>query len=135
MFLQEAERLFFLQRAKCDYLKLSDRYTKFFHGMVKHNAKCNFIAVVVKENGELSTFSSQVVEKFIRFYENLLGTTAPNDPINAAILSFGAKLSNEQARSLVTPIDDQEIKNVLFDIGDDKALGPDGYSACLFKKA
>jgi len=36
---------------------------------------------------------------------------------------------------LVNAISVQEIKEALFDIEDDKALGPDGYSACFFKKA
>ncbi|XP_052199499.1 uncharacterized protein LOC127806297 [Diospyros lotus] len=97
--------------------------------------KRNVIAAVVKENGELSTSSSQVFEEFIRFYENLLRTTAPGDLIDPAILSFSAKRFSEQTSRLMAPVDDQEIKNALFHIRDDKVLGPDGYSTCFFMKA
>lgn len=38
----KAERRFFCQQAKRAYLKSSDRCTKFFHAIVKRNAKSNF---------------------------------------------------------------------------------------------
>ncbi|GKE14880.1 RNA-directed DNA polymerase, eukaryota, reverse transcriptase zinc-binding domain protein, partial [Tanacetum coccineum] len=36
---------------------------------------------------------------------------------------------------MVTDVTDQEIKNAMFGIDDSKAPGPDGYTACIFKKA
>ncbi|CAH1421056.1 unnamed protein product [Lactuca virosa] len=35
---------------------------------------------------------------------------------------------------MVRPIDDEEIKQAMFDIGNDKAPGPDGYTSTFFKK-
>ncbi|KAL2472429.1 Uncharacterized protein Adt_40565 [Abeliophyllum distichum] len=46
-----------------------------------------------------------------------------------------AKLSQEQAAALVREISSHEIKEALFDIGEDKSLGPIGYTSCFFKKA
>ena len=44
-------------------------------------------------------------------------------------------MSDDQAIDLVRPMLDEEIKAALFDIGDDKAPGPDGYSSCFLKKS
>ncbi|GKD29235.1 RNA-directed DNA polymerase, eukaryota, reverse transcriptase zinc-binding domain protein [Tanacetum coccineum] len=48
---------------------------------------------------------------------------------------FKKKISNAEALSLVEVISSKEIKDALFDIGDNKAFGPDGYSVVFFKKA
>lgn len=135
MSLKEAERLFFLQPAKCKYLKQSDRCSKFFHSMVIRNSKGNHIAAAVKEDGALSTSFSQVVKEFSRLYGGLLGTEAVCEPIDQSVMCMGTQISIDQAGSLTVPISDKEIKDALHDIGDDKAPGPDGFSACFFKKA
>ncbi|GKB91387.1 RNA-directed DNA polymerase, eukaryota, reverse transcriptase zinc-binding domain protein [Tanacetum coccineum] len=48
---------------------------------------------------------------------------------------FKSKLSEEDAMSMVQEVTDEEIKQALFKIDDNKALGPDGFSAHFFKKA
>lgn len=55
MHLCEAERNFYFQKAKCSYLKSSDICSKFFHSRVKRNTKKNYIVVVAKEDGTLTT--------------------------------------------------------------------------------
>lgn len=43
-------------------------------------------------------------------------------------------MDDEAASKLVEKVQMSEIKDVLFSIDDDKALGPDGFSSCFFKK-
>lgn len=64
MMLVEAERSFPQQRAKCAYLKQSDRYNKFFHDMVKRNNKRNSIVALVKESGEHMTSSRKSGQQY-----------------------------------------------------------------------
>nr|GEU35941.1 RNA-directed DNA polymerase, eukaryota, reverse transcriptase zinc-binding domain protein [Tanacetum cinerariifolium] len=45
------------------------------------------------------------------------------------------KVSSDDAMFMIREISDKEVKDALFDIGDNKALGPDGYTALFFKKA
>ncbi|GKA12810.1 RNA-directed DNA polymerase, eukaryota, reverse transcriptase zinc-binding domain protein, partial [Tanacetum coccineum] len=47
---------------------------------------------------------------------------------------FGSKLNNEEALNMVKEVIDNEIKNAMFDIGDNTAPHPDGYTSTLFKK-
>ncbi|GKF71287.1 hypothetical protein Tco_0207401, partial [Tanacetum coccineum] len=48
---------------------------------------------------------------------------------------FTKKLDPETAEELVIPVSDDEIKKALFDIEDNKASGPDGYTSKFFKSA
>nr|GEX17879.1 hypothetical protein [Tanacetum cinerariifolium] len=46
---------------------------------------------------------------------------------------FTKRLDYDVALDLIKPVDDKEIKEVLFSINDNKASGPDGYSSKFFK--
>ncbi|KAK4348291.1 hypothetical protein RND71_034630 [Anisodus tanguticus] len=131
----EAEICFLRQLAKCEHLKNSDRCTKFFHGMVKRNSKRNHIAAITKQDGSLTTSNDQVVTEFLEYYEGLLGTRDPCQPIDMGIIHSGNRLTPEQGEELTRSATDSEIKAAVFDIGDDKAPGPDGFSAGFYKKS
>ncbi|KAL0334172.1 UNVERIFIED_CONTAM: hypothetical protein Sangu_1573400 [Sesamum angustifolium] len=51
VFLAEAERHFYYQKAKLHFLKMGDRNTKFFHDMVKRNAAKSSILAITKTDG------------------------------------------------------------------------------------
>ncbi|XP_073129130.1 uncharacterized protein [Henckelia pumila] len=108
-YLLEAERLFLSQKAKCEYLKHSDRCSKFFHGMIKRNIKRNNIVALTLRDGSTSVNPNEIADEFVGYYRNLLGLTR------------------------VVSVD--EIRGALGNIEDDKAPGPDGFGAAFFKKA
>ena len=56
-------------------------------------------------------------------------------PIDDAGILFSKKLDPDIALSLIKEVSDEEIKIALFDIEDDKASGPDGYTSKFFKAA
>ena len=134
-FLAEAERHFYGQLAKCSYLNKSDRNSKFFHGLMKRNAKRNFIASVIKRDGLPTSSQHEVASEFIEFYKGLLGTNSVSVPIDPTVLNSGSKVSWEQANVLSRTVTRDEIKEALFSIGEDKSPGPDGFTSCFFKKS
>lgn len=81
----------------------------------------------------MTTSTNQVAGEFIRYFEDLLGSSKSCDPIDLNVLSFGPCISLDQAAFLSSSISSEEIKSSLFSIGDEKASGPDGYSSCFFK--
>ena len=135
MFLNEAERSFFAQKAKTKFLVNSNKCSKFFHGLVKWNTKRNLISDLCREDGSVTTSQDQVAEEFIRFYERLLGTSAICDLVDYAILRSGPLISQVQASSLSRDVSSQEIKEARFSIGEEKSPGSDRYTSFFFKKA
>ncbi|GJS75277.1 hypothetical protein Tco_0725158 [Tanacetum coccineum] len=65
-------------------------------------------------------------------HEMFLGTSM--DVINIEGL-FQKKVSDASFIDMVRPVFDVEIRGVMFDIGDDRAPGPDGYTSAFFKKS
>ncbi|GJT19200.1 RNA-directed DNA polymerase, eukaryota, reverse transcriptase zinc-binding domain protein [Tanacetum coccineum] len=93
-----------MQKAKLDWISKGDRNTKFFHKMIKSRANSNKITSVCNEKGEKFK-GNDVAEQF--------------------------KISDEDANKMIRDINEEEIKEAMFDIGDNKAPGPDGNGKLL----
>ncbi|KAL2224581.1 UNVERIFIED_CONTAM: Retrovirus-related Pol polyprotein from type-2 retrotransposable element R2DM [Sesamum indicum] len=135
VFLAEAERNFFYQKAKIHYLKEGDRNTKFFHDMVKRNAARNSITAVTRADGTIITSADAIAQEFVDYYTTLLGTESHTIPVDDGVFDYGPKLSSELTDELCREVTAMEVKDAIFNINDNKAPGPDGYSSCFFKKA
>ncbi|XP_020254288.1 uncharacterized protein LOC109831370 [Asparagus officinalis] len=62
-----------------------------------------------------------------------MGTAIPTDKPDINIIKDGPCLDAAQASKLSAPISRDEIKNAVFSINDNKAPGPDGFSASFYK--
>ncbi|KAK4426373.1 hypothetical protein Salat_1405900 [Sesamum alatum] len=82
VFLAEAERHFFYQKAKIHFLKMGDRNTKFFHDMVKRNATRNSISAITRPDGSVVTTADNIAHEFVAFYTSLLGTDVQTSPVD-----------------------------------------------------
>ncbi|KAL0445014.1 UNVERIFIED_CONTAM: LINE-1 retrotransposable element O protein [Sesamum latifolium] len=87
--------------------------------------------------GLLLTEQEDVTKEFVSYYKMLLGRSQHRASINLDhLLPFARyRLGVEEAQSLEEPVTKGEIERALFSMEDDKAPGPDGYSAIFFKKA
>ena len=133
--LSKAELAYISQLAKCNYIAKSDRCTKFFHSIVKRNKGRGYIAAISKEDGSMTESAEEVASEFVRYFEGLLGTHSQVLPVDRGVIQSGVGISIQQADGLVMDVSSDEIKEALFSIGNDKAPGPDGYSALFFKSA
>lgn len=131
--LSNAERSFLQQKAKCDFLLHSDKCSKFFHSLIKKNAKRNFIAAIKMPDGSISTSMEQVAEAFVKHFKALLGSYVPIQLIDGEVVRHGPVIGETNRLLLTRDILDEEIKNALDCIDDNKAPGPDGFSAKFFK--
>ncbi|XP_011100436.1 uncharacterized protein LOC105178624 [Sesamum indicum] len=133
VFLAEAERHFY-QKAKIHFLKEGDR-TKFFHDMVKRNVARNSIGAVTRADGTVITSVEDIAQDFVDYYTSLLSTEAHTLPVDDGVFEWGPILTSEHTVELCRAVTPLEVKDAIFHISDNKALGPDGYSSCFFKKA
>ena len=134
MTLSKAEMDFFSQLAKCNYVSKSDRCTKFFHSIVKRNKGRGYVAAISKEDGTMTSSMEEVASVFVCYFEGLLGTHSQVEHVDQEVFQCGQVVSGLHAASLVRGVTSEEIRDALFSIGDDKAPGPDGYTALFFKR-
>ncbi|KAL0340158.1 UNVERIFIED_CONTAM: Transposon TX1 uncharacterized protein [Sesamum radiatum] len=74
---------------------------------------------------------------FVAYYQRLLGGDRTDRAMDLRYLRPWAKhiVTDEEASLLVRPITKDDVKTTVFDIEEDRAPGPDGYSSRFFKAA
>nr|GFA68738.1 RNA-directed DNA polymerase, eukaryota, reverse transcriptase zinc-binding domain protein [Tanacetum cinerariifolium] len=80
-------------------------------------------------------FGVSIGEQFVNHFQSVLGNFYKVLPINNPEFLFTNKLSEGDAAYMIRDISDDEVKVALFDIDNNKAPGPDGYSSQFFKDA
>lgn len=83
----------------------------------------------------MSESFEEISKAFVTYYQKLLGTKDYCKPIEKEVVNQGPLLAADMAEQLVKEVTDQEIKDALDGIGNDKAPGPDGYNSWFFKKS
>ncbi|XP_010666428.1 uncharacterized protein LOC104883583 [Beta vulgaris subsp. vulgaris] len=126
---------FLSKKAKVRWLTEGDDNTKHFHQSIKLRRVHNRINTIRKEDGSWANTSDEVLEAFVEYYQSLLGSRNAVKKIEPTIIAKGSVLSTQQQMELTLNFTNEEIKNALFSIPDDKAPGMDGYSSCFFKKS
>lgn len=71
---------------------------------------------------------------FVSHYEQFLGVRGDSTLLPTSDL-FDSKLDPRSGLHMIRPVYAMEVKMAMFSIGDDKAPGPDGYTAAFFKHA
>ena len=122
------------QRSKIKWLSDGDNNTKFFHSCLKSRINRNRILMVLDEDGRWIR-GKAMKEKFINHFKNFLGCEVATD---LSILNnefFINKLDKKVAMNMIRVVTDEEVKVAMFDIADNHAPGPDGFSSKFFKSA
>nr|GEX14971.1 hypothetical protein [Tanacetum cinerariifolium] len=123
-----------MQKAKIEWLKDGDRNTEFFHKIIKGRMHKGRIVFVCNEKGERFE-NDQVVEQFVKYFQEFLGKKDVVTEMPKDIIVFLNKLSFEKSVKMCKDVSDAEVKNAMFDIKDSKAPRPDGNTARFYKSA
>ncbi|GJV84948.1 RNA-directed DNA polymerase, eukaryota, reverse transcriptase zinc-binding domain protein, partial [Tanacetum coccineum] len=128
------EEKFLFQQAKIDCLKDGDRNTKFFHAYLKSRRNISRITMIKNKKGE-SFINEKVPEQFVMHFKEFLGTSQPTQLDLLDKIDFDKLVSHTDAEWMLRPVSNEEIKQAMFDINDNRAPGPDGFSSKFYKKA
>ncbi|XP_062118356.1 uncharacterized protein LOC133831972 [Humulus lupulus] len=94
----------------------------------------NSIVSVINEQGLLVDNGKEVVDHFVKHFQNHLGSSSSATGIvNQHSIATGSKLSVDQQLYLLNPFTVKEIRAALFNIPSTKSPGPDGYGSGFFK--
>ncbi|XP_071728235.1 uncharacterized protein [Rutidosis leptorrhynchoides] len=128
----KADELIVLQqKAKIQWLTAGDNNTRFFHSVLKNRMQKNRIDSIYDEHG-LRFEGDHVVGQSVNHFKCFLGDKGKCRPIDELGVIFTKVLDTAEANSTVISISNDEIKGAMFDIDNNKASGPDGYSALSF---
>ncbi|GJS84492.1 hypothetical protein Tco_0751033 [Tanacetum coccineum] len=127
------EEGFLKQKAKVEWLRDGDSNSAYFHKSVKSRMNRSRIDVISNSDGVIFQ-NENVANAFVSHYENFLGQADVVVPLCSDDL-FSNQLDEADALVMIREVSDQEIKDALFSMGNDKAPGPDGYTAAFFKEA
>ncbi|GJT01425.1 zinc knuckle CX2CX4HX4C containing protein [Tanacetum coccineum] len=126
------EERFLKQKAKVDWLEAGDTNSAYFHKTIKcRNQRSRIDSILNTDNVEVS--GNLVPDVFVSHYEQFLGSSTDCNILNEEGL-FSNKVPADIASNMVRDVTNDEIKAAMFDIGDDRAPGPDGYTSVFFKK-
>ncbi|KAL2226373.1 UNVERIFIED_CONTAM: hypothetical protein Sindi_1996000 [Sesamum indicum] len=124
------------QRAKMHWMKGGNQCSRVFFRIAKRRSTRRILQIN-DDHGTTHTEPQAVINDFVMYYQNLLGGEQRRDVIDLRFLRPWVRhlLSEEDVSSLLLPFTPVDVKQAVFDITEDKALGPNGYSSSFFKAA
>ncbi|KAJ9542248.1 hypothetical protein OSB04_028754 [Centaurea solstitialis] len=128
------EDSYFRQRAKCRWLQEGDLNTAYFHKAVKERKNRSLITSILDVHG-MEASGDSIGVAFENYFKSMLGERDAHVIPDIPEDFFSRKLSIEDANYMIRPITKEEVKLAMFDIGDDRAPGSDGYTSKFFKSA
>ncbi|XP_020259145.1 uncharacterized protein LOC109835584 [Asparagus officinalis] len=133
--LLDCEMSFYQQKARIAWSIKGDRCTILFHSIIKSNRHHNKVLVLYNGMGQRITNGDEIANELISLYKNLMGTATDTLNPDKNIIQSGPCMNNSQARILSALVSKDEVRNTIFSMSDNKALGPDGYGVSFFKSA
>nr|GEY61022.1 hypothetical protein [Tanacetum cinerariifolium] len=118
------EELFLRQKAKVEWLKASDKNSKYFHNVVRGRCNRNIISYI-ENMDDVPFHGNNVGDQLVNHFKNVLGQSSEVLPFFDLDSLFVKKLPVFEALNLVRIVSNKEIKLALFDIKGNKAPGPD----------
>ncbi|XP_074266000.1 uncharacterized protein LOC141588456 [Silene latifolia] len=131
--LQKAKMEFLKQKAKAHWIKEWDANSAYFHSVIKARRNKHFIYQIKDHKDHLYTDKAGIQKAFLEYYQMLLGSKARSSRVKVSIVQKGNICNDQHKAALLMPVTKEEVKQVIFQIPDDKAPGPDGYSSKFYK--
>ncbi|XP_074288629.1 uncharacterized protein LOC141613783 [Silene latifolia] len=131
--LKAAWYMFLEQKAKVDWTAMGDDNTHYFHSQLKHRRAQNKVIQIKDQGGKLCTESSDIQQAFIEYYNGLLGSSNFVDAVCESVIAAGPILNAAHHEILNVEVSANEIRKAMFDIGGNKAPGPDGFNSQFYK--
>lgn len=122
------------QKSRAQWISYGDKNSKYFFAHLKARQARNKITSIYTKHGQKLTDPNLIQQKFIGFFQALLGIAADVLPyIDVTIARDGSCLTPEQQSQLLTPVIEADILQALKDVPLDKSPGIDGFNVEFFK--
>lgn len=128
------EEAFWRQRSRIQWLNWGggDKNSSFFHAVTRNRRACNKFSIIENEAGQALFDEHQIANAFVIFYQQLF-TAGSTDSTSVVQEALTPKVTEAMNQMLISLPEKQEVKEAVFSINPDKALGPDGLSASFYQ--
>ncbi|XP_011101341.1 uncharacterized protein LOC105179418 [Sesamum indicum] len=125
------EQIMLQQRAKMQWIKDEDQCSRVFFCKIVQRCATRRILQINDEHGTTYLELGAVINEFVSFYQALLSGERRRQVIDIRYLRPWARhvLNEEEGLQLLTLVTVVDVKHAVFDIVEDKAPGPDGFSS------
>ncbi|GJX34219.1 RNA-directed DNA polymerase, eukaryota, reverse transcriptase zinc-binding domain protein [Tanacetum coccineum] len=129
----EKEKLL-CQQAKVEWLTAGDKNSAYFHKVIRGRRHQNHIYSICDEDGNM--FSGKDVEdQFLKHFQKFIGEAKQTKSINDCNVLFDKTVDGSDKLKMIRVVTDKEIRNAIFNIADNKAPDPDGFTSLFFKRS
>ncbi|GKD56853.1 RNA-directed DNA polymerase, eukaryota, reverse transcriptase zinc-binding domain protein [Tanacetum coccineum] len=122
------------QKTRINWLNEGDKNSACFYKVIKGRRSRNRVDVNYDEKGD-GYEKEEVPTQFVKHFQQFLGNNSEVSTLKDCEGLFSTMLNQEEAEDMIREVSNNEIKEAMFDIGDNRAPGPDRYSSLFFKKA
>ncbi|GJY56595.1 RNA-directed DNA polymerase, eukaryota, reverse transcriptase zinc-binding domain protein [Tanacetum coccineum] len=112
------------QKVRIDWLNEEDKNSAFYHKVIKGRRSRNRVDTICDEN-EVKFIQEEVPIQFVKHFQQFLRTSYEASVLSAGDDLFCNTLTHEEDDFMVRKISDNEVKEAMFDIGDNRAPRPD----------
>jgi hypothetical protein len=126
----EAQRLYWRKRANIRWAKLGDENTKNFHTVATRNYRHDHIATIKSEDGNTTSQHDQKAAILWTAFRNRMGKTE----LTEMKFDLASLITPQDLSRLEIPFTKEEIDEVVHNMPNDKAPGPDGFNGQFMKK-
>ncbi|GMI66193.1 hypothetical protein HRI_000288600 [Hibiscus trionum] len=128
----ESEERYWHQISRVNWLKWGDKNTKFFHATTIQHRRANSIVKIKHENGSWLEEPEEIATYLLQHFQQVFMKDHSIDTCQLKDI-IPRVVTTEMNTTLCKPIDEEEIKKAVFDMGATKAPGPDGFPSCFYQ--
>lgn len=128
--LLQQEQLHWFQRSRSKWLVQSEQNTKYFHTSILIRRACNKVCMLKDAQDEWVGDSETLTQMARNFYMQLY--VAKRDTHSSYFPGLLPTLSHVDKKLLNQPVSIAEMKKAVFDMGPNRAPGPDGFIQPFF---
>lgn len=128
------EEIFWKQRSRVMMLRAGDRNTAYFHSVSKARRNRLHLTAIQDSSGIIHHGQKAIGRVAQDYFQELFSNNSDADPrqLEQVFQGFQTRVTEEMNLDLIRSVTSEEIESAMFDIGSDRAPGPDGFSAAFY---
>lgn len=129
------EEIYWKQKSRVMWLRSGDRNTSYFHAVTKAKRIRNTLSTIQDDNGVVHRGQKEISNVATTYFHKLYRSSPTDQCLYDSIFQgFGKRVTDAMNQDLVRQVTEDEVRDAIFDMGPNRAPGPDGFSAAFYQR-